>query len=250
MPFVGNSGGGAGASSLGDLSDIGTMGEPIAQSDDLSDVVTAMGGSSPVLTELGAYQSIPDTGWTDTGTVTHVTGVHTFSVASAGDSAALRSTIVDPFIQGVEIVGRLDFTTGVPATSTWAAFGVVNAARSYGYIVQAIEDGAVQMYWANGGGWAFLTATGGGAVNLTANTAWLRLVITPSYVATYYATGSARPARGGWTKLGSATTNADLLGNGTLDQIAIYAGRTASGSGTYTVAWSDVTYRPMVGLVA
>lgn len=210
--------------------------------------VDGLGGGS--LADLGAYETIGDTGWTDTGTVTHVADVLTCSVASAGDSAALRDTAVDPLAQGIELVGRLDFTSGVPATSTWSALGVVNSARSHGYIVQVIENGAVQMYWANGGGWAFLTATGSAAVDLTANTAWLRLVITPSYIATYYATSASRPARAGWTRLGSATTNVDILSNGTLDQIAVYAGRTASGSGTYTVAWSDLAYRALLGLVA
>lgn len=206
--------------------------------------------AAQVYASLGAYQSAPDTGWTDTGTVTHVASVHTFSVTPSGDSAALRATLVDPLAQGIELVGRLDYTTGVPATSAWTAMGLMNSARTYGYIVQVIETGAVEMYWANGGGWAFITATGGGAVDLTANTAWLRLVATGHLIAVYYATGASRPARDGWTRVGNVTTNAEILANGTMDRIAIYAGRSAAGAGTYTVAWSDVSYRALLGLVA
>lgn len=51
MPFIGTVSGG-GASALSDLSDIGAMGEPIAQADDLTEVVTAMGGAAAVRTAL------------------------------------------------------------------------------------------------------------------------------------------------------------------------------------------------------
>lgn len=50
-------GGSGGASALGDLSDIGTMGEPIAQADNLTEVVTAMGGASAVRTAISAAQA-------------------------------------------------------------------------------------------------------------------------------------------------------------------------------------------------
>ena len=50
----GGGGGGGGASALGDLSDIGAMGEPIAQADNLTEVVTALGGASAVRTAISA----------------------------------------------------------------------------------------------------------------------------------------------------------------------------------------------------
>ena len=46
----------SGASALGDLTDIGTMGEPIAQADNLTEVVTAMGGASAVRTAIDAAE--------------------------------------------------------------------------------------------------------------------------------------------------------------------------------------------------
>ena len=51
MPFIGTVSSG-GASALGDLSDIGTMGEPIAQADNLTEVVTALGGASSLRTAM------------------------------------------------------------------------------------------------------------------------------------------------------------------------------------------------------
>lgn len=231
---------GGGSVAATDLTDGGAVGVTVVQADTVAEALAA----------LGAYQAVPDTGWTDTGTVTHVAGVHTCSVAPSGDSAALRVTPVDPLAQGLELVARLDYTTGVPATDAWAYLGVTNAGRTHEYSVQVTYQGAVQMWWANGGGRAFLTATGSGAVDLTANTAWIRLVITGSIVAVYYATDASRPLRTGWTRVGSATTNADLLANGTLDRVLLGAGRDAAGSGTYTTAWSDVAYRALLGLVA
>lgn len=234
-------GNGGGATTLAALTDIGAMGLSLGQSEDLSDVLAA----------LGAYQSIGDTGWTDTGTVAHAGGVCSLGVVASGDAAALRPTPVDPLAPGVELVGRLDYTTGVPATDAWTYLAITNTARDRGYLVQVTYLGEVQMYSnVAGGGWAFATGTGGGAVDLTANTAWLRLVVAPSYVATYYATGASRPARDGWTRLGSAAINTELLSHGALDRVMLGAGRSAAGAGTYTAAWSDVAYRALLGLVA
>jgi hypothetical protein len=62
----------SGASALGDLTDIGAMGEPIGQADDLAEVVTAMGGASAVRTAIDAAEdgapavnsdALAGTGW-------------------------------------------------------------------------------------------------------------------------------------------------------------------------------------------
>ena len=55
MPFIGTVSSG-GASALSDLSDIGAMGEPIAQSDNITEVVTALGGASAMRTAIDAAQ--------------------------------------------------------------------------------------------------------------------------------------------------------------------------------------------------
>ena len=54
----GSGGGGGGASALGDLSDIGTMGEPVAQADNITEVVTALGGAAALRALLAAAPTI------------------------------------------------------------------------------------------------------------------------------------------------------------------------------------------------
>ena len=101
------SGGGGGASALGDLSDIGTMGEPIGQADDLTEVVTAMGGAAAVRTALDVAQDGATITYTLGGTVTDYTadaayapsGLTTLSGGSV--SARLGDGTVVPYFSAI-----------------------------------------------------------------------------------------------------------------------------------------------------
>ena len=85
------SGGGGGASALGDLSDIGVMGEDIGQADDLTEVVTAMGGAAAVRTAIDVAQDGPTVTYTLGGTVTDYTADSAY--APSGLSAVTGGSV-------------------------------------------------------------------------------------------------------------------------------------------------------------
>ena len=95
------SGGGGGASALGDLSDIGVMGEDIGQADDLTEVVTAMGGAAAVRTALDVAQDGP--------TVTYTLGGSPHDYTAASDYALTGVTAVSGASTG--LLGGAD---GIP----------------------------------------------------------------------------------------------------------------------------------------
>lgn len=90
-------------------------------------------------------------------------------------------------------------------------------------------------------------AEGARSVSLTSGDVWLRLVVTPSYAAAYYGTGSGSTAPTSWTLVTSTSTVVATLAAGRLSRVGLHAGRTSSGSGTYTVEWRDVQTR-LLGL--
>ena len=96
------SGGGGGASALGDLSDIGVMGEDIGQADDLTEVVTALGGAAAVRTALDVAQDGP--------TVTYTLGgsPHDYTADSAYAPSGLSA------VTGGSVSGRLGDGSAVP----------------------------------------------------------------------------------------------------------------------------------------
>jgi len=116
----GGGGGGGGASALGDLSDIGAMGEPIAQADDLTEVLTAMGGEDAVRDALGAADLAAIT-YTFSG------GAHDYTAdanyAPSGSTSTIRSNAESALLGGgssvpsFHVFGR-DFVSALARTTT------------------------------------------------------------------------------------------------------------------------------------
>ena len=80
-------------------------------------------------------------------------------------------------------------------------------------------------------------------MSLTSGDVWLRLVVTPSYAAAYYGTGSGSTPPTSWTLVASTATVVATLAAGHLNKIGLHAARASSGSGTYTIEWRNVTER-------
>ena len=211
----------------------------------LGDALAGEGVPGGVREALAARETLPDTGWTDvaTGTATaaHSGGVQTLGANSASLVRSHRVAPSTPECPAIEIVGRFDVTTGAPATQWWSGLSVSSAADTYGYIAQVAESGAVALWHAHGSGYSLVGSSG--SVSLTSGDVWLRLVVTPSYAAAYYGTGSGSTAPTSWTLVASTTTVAATLAEGRLSRVGLRAGRTASGSGTYTTEWRDVQAR-------
>lgn len=109
-----------GASALGDLSDIGVMGEPLAQADDLGEVVTALGGASAVRLALGTA-SIAALTYDFTGGAHDYTADSNYAPSSStstiranAESALLGDGVTVPKFH---VFGR-DFTAALARTVT------------------------------------------------------------------------------------------------------------------------------------
>lgn len=112
-------GGSGGASALGDLSDIGAMGEPIAQADNLTEVVTAMGGASSVRSAISAAAIATETyafggGAHDyTADANYAPSSSTSTIRSNAESALLGDGSSVPYFH---VFGR-DYTSALARTT-------------------------------------------------------------------------------------------------------------------------------------
>ena len=194
---------------------------------------------------LGARVAVPDTGWTDviagTASVTHTGGVQTLNVNSGGGVLSHRASLASPECPALELIGRLDVTTGTPGTAWWSGLSLGSAADNYGYIAQVADAGAVQLWQAHSSGYSLVGSAG--SVSLTSGDTYIRLVVTPSYAAASYGTGSGSTAPTSWTVAASVAITTATLAASRLDRVGLRAGRTASGSGTYTAEWRNVQAR-------
>lgn len=201
--------------------------------------------ATDVLASLQARILAPDTGWTDFTTgvgpsITHASGVHTLNTTSNSFAWMRRTAISTPEAPSVEIMGRFNVTTGNPATAWYTALGLTNGADDRGYLAQVSETGSLGIWLNSGSGYTLVS--GSGAISRTSGV-WVRLIVTPAYVsAAWGTTGTSTPPTS-WTVTASAATNVGVLASGQLLRHGIRSGRTASGSGTYTVEWTDVQYR-------
>lgn len=116
LPMVGGSG--AASVAVGDLSDIGTMGEDIAQADDLTEVVAALGGAAAVRTGIGAAASA--------ATVTYTLGGATTDYTADAAYAPSGLTVAS----GSSVSGRLGDGTLVPFFSAAFKGGIAALARN------------------------------------------------------------------------------------------------------------------------
>ena len=117
----GSGGGGGGAASLGDLSDIGVMGEPVAQSDNLTEVVTALGGAAAVRTALDVAQDGATITYTLGGSPVDYTGLSAYAPSGLTTTGGSPSTAVS---------GRLGDGVSVPYFTAFRKSEIAALART------------------------------------------------------------------------------------------------------------------------
>lgn len=243
--------GGGGVSALGDLSDIGTMGEDIAQADDLTDVVTAMGGAAAVRTAIVAEAArtwtaislASATGWSDWSsagtTAVQDTGAQTVTctvptAASPGTAALARSA---PWSGAgvVEVKARLSSLTGPSADDHFAS--LVLSATSYGgyALLDVSTSGKARLRTAT----ATLAWTT--VASITGGQGWLWLVRDGASVRGYVGVGSGGAEPTAWTYLG-AITDVSVLAS-CVDYAVLTAGSGASRASDVVAVWASTSYR-------
>jgi hypothetical protein len=205
---------------------------------------TALGSSA----SLGVRTAIPDTGWTNTtsgtASITRVAGVHTFNVNANGFAIERRATISTAECPAIEVLGRINVTTGTPASAWYSSISLANTADTFGFIAQVHESQKLGLYQNNGAGWTQV-ALSAGIFSLGAGI-WIRLVVTPSYASCgWLATGTDTPPPAGseWNLGGTVATTIGTLAQSHLNQVGVRSGRPNTGSGTYTTEWTQLQWR-------
>lgn len=216
-------GGGGGASTLAALSDIGTMGLPVAQADNLTEVLAALGGASAVRTTVQAAGRTTDamdgTGWTSLtpasgATTTWAAGVLTLAIPASttvsGASGVHRAdALADP--DSYDLLYRVDVVTGdgTAAPDTGNIYSLVGRDVGNCFIVAMNADGSLSIGRSSGGSWA------GAYVTPAANTItsgqrtggqlWFRVSRRPGVVVAASGVGSADAVPTTWTTLYAGT---------------------------------------------
>ena len=199
--------------------------------------------ASAVLAALGTRIAAPDTGWTDvvtgTASVTRVAGVQEFSTASNSSLNGFRASIGTAECPAVELMGRFSVTTSIP-TLWYTSLGLSDASDTRGFIAQVHENGTLSLYKNDGAGYSLVANAG--TFSLSASV-WIRLIVTPAYSSAAWGTAGAGSYPATWNTVASVATTVSTLAGGFLNRFSVRSGRTASGSGTYKVQWTELQYR-------
>jgi len=203
-----------------------------------SDINTALG------TVSGSRILLPTTGWTDvvsgTASVTRpATGSATFNTANNSYLNGFRASITTAECPLIEVMGRFTCTTSIP-TLWYTSLALSDASDTRGFVAQVHETGFLSLYQNTGSGYVQVATAG--TFSLTSGV-WIRLIVTPSYASSAWGTSGSSTPPTTWNTTASVATNVAVLAGGFLSRVSVRSGRTATGSGTYTVQWTDLQYR-------
>ncbi len=201
-------GGGGSVGALGDLSDIGTMGEPIGQADNLTEVVTAMGGALAVRTAISAAQAgAPPSVLSD---AMDGSGFDDLAASGGGDASWASSKLVlncgagSASSCGVEATNyldsgewwevaiRLDVVSGDNSTNTRTGFAAGQDDENH-VTISLWTNGTLEVGYVSAGVFQSVTFGSVGAIDATARQGgqlWLRTVRTPTGVSWWWGIGS------------------------------------------------------------
>ena len=204
----------------------------------VSDLNTALG------TVNGSRILLPTTGWTDvtSGTASvarPAAGALTINSANNSFLNGFRASITTAECPMIEVMGRFTCTTSIP-TPWYTSLALSDASDTRGFVAQVHETGFLSLYQNTGSGYV-LVATAG-TFSLTSGV-WIRLIVTPSYASSAWGSSGTSTPPTAWNTAASVATNVAVLAGGFLSRVSVRSGRTASGSGTYTVQWTDLQYR-------
>jgi hypothetical protein len=203
-----------GATALADLSDIGTMGEPIAQADNLSEVLTAMGGASALRAQLlGPFADVmTGSGWsslTTSGGASASWGSSKLTLdcplGSAASCGVEKSSYL-PSAESYDIAMRVDVTAGDASTLTRL---VLTVGQSSSANVSTILWSSGTVEWGSYGSGSFTSlgsTSGPNSGQRTGGQLWLRVTRTPTGVAFSWGVGSGGALPTSWTTVGTSSS--------------------------------------------
>ena len=242
MPFIGTVSSG-GASALSDLSDIGAMGEPIAQSDNITEVVTALGGASAMRTaidaaQVGAAPSVTEDAMSGSGWVANTTSGGASAtwgssklacVCPLGSAASCGSSKAAYLASGewYDVAARLQVIAGNGSSATRVGLGVGTSASS-NVSIDLWTSGTVECGHYDGSTFtalAFPAATSSG--ERTGGELWLRISRTPTSVAFSWGVGTGGALPTAWNVI-HVSTNATVLLRSGGKRLELFAHTTGS----------------------
>ncbi len=228
----------SGASALGDLTDIGTMGEPIAQADNLTEVVTAMGGAVAVRAAIDAAEdgaappvtseAMAGSGWSSSGSGTHSetwdgSKLDLAITSSAGTAAVTKAGVITA--EEHDLFVRFSMPTN-NATANEQLYVAVGSAINMNTALAIKSNGSFDASRTNGG-YLSIASPGGGPTGsqLTDGNSWLRLSRRTTGFAWYWGrgTGGARPAAKDWTLVTNPSVNTAVVQAAAGDEVFIGA---------------------------
>lgn len=219
----------SGASALGDLSDIGTMGEPVAQADDLTEVVTALGGASAVRTAISAAQdgapptvlsdALDGTGWdSNSATGSAVASWETsparlrLTCPASGSAASCgvhAEGYVDSPVWG-DLAIRIDVVVGDGSSAGRIGFAVGQSPTA-NVSINLWPNSNVECGHYGGGSFTSLAIVAGpGSGQRTGGQLWLKISRTPTSVAFAWGVGSGGELPEQWTTTAISTSTTVL----------------------------------------
>lgn len=221
----GSGGGGGGASALGDLSDIGTMGEPVAQADDLTEVVTALGGASAVRTAISAAQdgaapsvtsdAMTGSGWSTASATGGAVATWASSPArltldcdpAAPGSCGVTHTTKLPNREEYSIAIRVQVVNGDNSNQTRIILACGQSANDYAKMA-LYTDGSIEVGATVGGSYVYWNVATHAAIGPTARTGgelWLRFDRRAGLVVWSYGIGTGGALPTVWTEVYGST---------------------------------------------
>lgn len=197
-----------------------------------------------------SLQAAPDTGWTaaGAGSASIASGVVTLSMGASETSARLHRAIpASPYTPALEVSARIT-RTSTPGSGVHR-WGIALSSEAWdrGFSVLCESDNQVWAYVNTSGtnNWVSFAGFPGGAT-LNGGDLWVRMVITPSYVAWFVGSGATRPTT--WTHLvtRSIASDIELLSQMRIVTLQAIGTRDAS-TGTATGTVSDIAWRSLLG---
>lgn len=206
---------GGGSVAAGDITDAGTVGVDLVQSETAADALAALGGAAALRALLlGPFElSMGGTGWTTSGSGSYSaafdgTKLDLAITSSAGNAAVTKAGVLDSGDE-YDVLIRFSMPTN-NNTAQEQLYIAVGSASSKNTALAIKSNGSFDASRTNSG-YVSIASPGGGptGTQLTDGDSWLRLSKRSGVFCWYWArgTGGARPVASAWDLVTAPSTN-------------------------------------------
>jgi len=238
---------GGGAVAAGDITDAGTVGVDLVQSETAADALAALGGAAALRALLlGPYaQAMAGSGWSSSGSGTYSavwdgSKLDLSITSSAGTAAVAKAGVIDAEEYDLLIRFSMPTNNGGTQEQLYVAVGSSGSKNT----ALAVKPGGSFDCSRTNGGYVSIASPGGGPTGsqLTDGQSWLRLAKRAGTFAWYWGRGSggARPLAESWDLVTTPSTNEAVMEAAAGDEVFIGAITDTSATIAYrvhTIQW-------------